>query len=97
MSKGSYGSIHLIEVNGVPFSISILLDASYGLLHLHSHADTSYHPPRSHANILLTSDMKAKLADLGVSKILDLHPLHEVSQTAGPGALGYMPPEAQQK
>jgi len=38
--------------------------------------------------------MKAKIADLGVSKILDLHLLQGASQTAVPGALGYMPPEA---
>ena len=78
----------------LPLKISVLLDVSYGLLHLHSQMPPIIHRDLTAANILLTSDMKAKIADLGVSKILDLHPLHGASQTAGPGALAYMPPEA---
>jgi len=78
----------------LPIKISVLLDVSYGLLHLHSQKPPIIHRDLTAANILLTSDMKAKIADLGVSKILDLHPLHGASQTAGPGALAYMPPEA---
>jgi len=78
----------------LPIKISVLLDVSYGLLHLHSQMPPIIHRDLTAANILLTSDMKAKIADLGVSKILDLHPLHGALQTAGPGALAYMPPEA---
>jgi len=78
----------------LPIKISILLDVSYGLLHLHSQKPPIIHRDLTAANILLTSDMKAKIADLGVSKILDLHLLQGASQTAVPGALGYMPPEA---
>ena len=86
----------LHQYPNLPLSIkiSILLDVSYGLLHLHSQTPPIIHRDLTAANILLTSDMRAKIADLGVSKILDLHPLHEASQTAGPGAFAYMPPEA---
>ena len=78
----------------LPTKISILLDVSYGLLHLHSQMPPIIHRDLTASNILQTYDMKAKIADLGVSKILDLHPLHGASQTAGPGAIAYMPPEA---
>ena len=88
----------LHQYPNLPLSIkiSILLDVSYGLLHLHSQMPPIIHRDLTAANILLTSDMRAKVADLGVSKILDLHPLHGASLTAGPGALAYMPPEARQ-
>ena len=74
--------------------ISILLDVSYGLLHLHSQMPPIIHRDLTAANILLTCDMKAKLADLGVSKILELNPLLASAQSALPGTLAYMPPEA---
>ena len=88
----------LHQYPNLPLSIkiSILLDVSYGLLHLHSQTPPIIHRDLTAANILLTPDMRAKIADLGVSKILDLHPLHGASQTAGPGTLAYMPPEARQ-
>ena len=86
----------LKQYPNLPLSIkiSILLDVSYGLLHLHSQTPPIIHRDLTADNILLTSDMRAKIADFGVSKILDLHPLHGASQTAGPGAFAYMPPEA---
>jgi len=74
--------------------ISILLDVSYGLLHLHSQTPPIIHRDLTAANILVTCDMKAKIADLGVSKILELNPLLASAQSALPGALAYMPPEA---
>jgi len=74
--------------------ISILLDVSYGLLHLHSQTPPIIHRDLTAANILVMCDMKAKIADLGVSKILELNPLLASSQSALPGTLAYMPPEA---
>ena len=76
----------------LPIKLSILLDVSYGLLHLHN--SSIIHRDLTAANILLTHDMRAKVADLGVSKILEVHPLRMSKQSALPGALGYMPPEA---
>ena len=70
--------------------VSILLDVSQGLLHLHSqnivHCDVAAH------TILLTTSFHAKIADLAVSQIIDANPASK--QIRGPGALGYMPPEA---
>ena len=76
----------------LPMKLSILLDVSYGLLHLHN--ASIIHRDLSAANVLLTPDMRAKITDLGVSKVLEVHPLRMSKQSALPGALGYMPPEA---
>ena len=76
----------------LPIKLSILLGVSYGLLHLHN--ASIIHRDLSAANVLLTPDMRAKISDLGVSKILQLHPRQLTKQSALPGALGYMPPEA---
>ena len=78
----------------LPCQLSILLDAAYGLLYLHSQTPPIIHRDLKASNVLLTTDMTAKLADLGVSKILDAHPLSEVIRTMCPGTPGVMPPEA---
>ena len=81
----------------IPASIkfSILHDVSYGLLHLHSQDPPIIHRDLTATNILLTQDMRAKIADLGESKIFDLQQLHSASQqTKQPGTIHYMPPEA---
>ena len=78
----------------LPFRIRILLDVSYGLLHLHSQSPPVVHRDLTAANILLSPDFRAKVADLGVSKILDLSPQQLSKQTQCPGALAYMSPEA---
>ena len=79
-----------------PIKIGILLDVSYGLLHLHSQNPPIIHRDLTASNILLTPAMQAKIADLGVAKILDVLPSHLCSQSVCPGALAYMPPEALQ-
>ena len=80
----------------IPLSIklSILQDVTNGLLHLHSFAPPIIHRDLTAANILLTSDMRAKIADLGVSKVFDLKKMLEVKLTIAPGTPAYMPPEA---
>ena len=78
----------------LPILLSILLDVAYGLLYLHSQTPAIIHRDIKASNVLLTTDMRAKLADLGVSKILDVHPLSEVARTMCPGTPGVMPPEA---
>ena len=79
----------------IPLSIklSILLDISYGLLYLHSHSPPIVHRDLSANNILLTKDFRAVIADLGVSKLLDLQ-RQTKTLTKAPGTLYYMPPEA---
>ena len=81
----------------IPASIkvSIIHDVSYGLLHLHSQNPPIIHRDLTATNILLTQDMRAKIADLGVSKIFDIQQLYSASeQTMAPGTKAYMPPEA---
>ena len=80
----------------IPLStkLSILLDVSYGLLYLHTHSPSIIHRDLTAPNILVTDDMRAKIADLGVSKLLDPHTQATKTQTRGPGTYFYMPPEA---
>ena len=76
----------------VPLSIrfSILLDVTYGLLHLHNRS--ILHRDLTAGNILLTSSMRAKIADLGVSRVVEARHSQKLSKL--PGAVAYMPPEA---
>ena len=74
--------------------LSILLDVSYGLLYLHTHSLQVIHRDLTAANILLTRDKRAKIADLGVSKLLDPRTQAAMMQTKAPGTIYYMPPEA---
>ena len=76
----------------MPLKISILLDISRGLLHIH--ARKVIHRDLTAPNVLLTESFCAKIADLGVSKIIDVDPHAASQQSMIPGALGYMPPEA---
>ena len=51
---------------------SILLDVSHGLLYLHTQTPPIIHCDLTANNVLLTSDMKAKITDFGVSRIFEL-------------------------
>ena len=73
--------------------VSILKDVIYGLVHLHSLSIA--HRDLSAQNILLTSDLRAKIADLGVSKLLT--PLQQSRLTKSPGAPDIMPPETRKE
>ena len=81
----------------LPIKLGVLLDASYGLLHLHCQTPPIVHRDFTAANILLSPDMRAKVADLGVSKVLDLNPHQLSNHTQCPGTQYYMPPEALQE
>jgi len=88
---------HQEKGTDIPLSIklSILLDVSYGLLYLHMLTRPIIHRDLSANNILLTADgLQAKIADLGVSKLLDLQAQTHIAQTKVPGSQNYMPPEA---
>ena len=80
----------------IPLSIklSILLDVSYGLLYFHNHTPPIIHRDLSAGNVLLTTDLRAKICDLGVAKLLDFQTQVAIAQTKAPGSLHYMPPEA---
>ena len=74
--------------------LSILLDVSYGLVYLHEYNPPIVHRDLTARNILLTDSCVAKIADVGVSKMMDLHAMQAASHTQNPGQMFYMPPEA---
>ena len=76
----------------LPIKLSILQDVTNGLLHLHSLTPPIMHRDLTAANILLTSDMRAKIADLGVSKVFDLKQMQmpKCTLTQIPGTPAYM-------
>ena len=76
---------------------SILLDVSLGLLYLHTQTPPIIHRDLTANNVLLTSDMKAKISDFGVSRIIKPDPVKfYMRMTTCPGNVLYMPPEALQ-
>ena len=72
---------------------SILHNVASGLAYLHGHSPPIIHRDLTAKNILLNSAMVAKVADLGVARIM---PSNRVvaTMTKAPGTGVYMPPEA---
>ena len=70
---------------------SILQDVALGLRYLHEQDNPIIHRDLSANNVLLSADMRAKISDLGVAKILEINPS---TMTKTPGTQCYMPPEA---
>ena len=73
---------------------SILRDVACGLAYLHHRAFV--HRDLTATNVLLTSGMEAKIADLGVAReVISTSPNPSASlMTRCPGTVAYMPPEA---
>ena len=71
-------------------TFSILRDVALGLCYLHD-CKSTIHRDLTAKNILLTPNMTAKIADLGVARNPNLGPSR---MTPAPGCLDYMPPEA---
>ena len=75
--------------------VSILLDTASGLEYLHSRTPAIIHRDLTAKNVLLDSELRAKITDFGNSRILDLDPdSTPESLTSLPGTLDYMAPEA---
>ena len=72
---------------------SVLQDVARGLAYLHGQSPPIIHRDLSARNVLLNSGMVAKIADLGVARIVPRMSA-AVTMTKGPGASVYMPPEA---
>ena len=75
--------------------VSFLLDTASGLDYLHSCTPAVIHRDLTAKNVLLDSQLRAKIADFGNSRIMDLDPnATPETFTSLPGTLEYMPPEA---
>lgn len=79
----------------LPVKLSILQDVSYGLLYLHNQSPQVVHRDLSVQNVLMTTEGRAKIADLGVAKLLSARMQSTMTHTRIPGNYYYMPPEAQ--
>ena len=77
-------------------SCGIILEVAIGLRYLHEFSPPIIHRDLSSNNVLLTTNMTAKISDLGVAKILDMSPSRaaRMTQTQAPGTPTFMPPEA---
>lgn len=77
-------------------SYRVLSGVALGLRYLHEHSPPIIHRDLSANNVLLTTDMSAKISDLGVAKMLNLSPakMTQIISTQAPGTPCYMPPEA---
>ena len=62
--------------------LSILLGVSLGLKYLHSQKPSMVHCNLSSNNILLTSDLQAKLSDVGVAQIVPEKSLKKIMKTS---------------
>ena len=87
---------YLEKYTNIPSNIknSILLDVSHGLLYLHNQTPPIAHRDLTANNVLLTSGLKAKIADFGVSRAVepDIRE-HYFRISKNPGHMYYMPPE----
>ena len=79
----------------LPVKISILTDTCSGLVYLHSMESPIVHRDLTARNVLLTESLRAKITDLGNSRMVNFRP-GQLAQTLTktPGTTVYMPPEA---
>ena len=76
----------------VVLKCSVLHNVACGLAYLHGRSPPVIHRDLSARNVLLNSEIVAKIADLGVARIVP-RMRAAATMTTGPGALIYMPPE----
>ena len=87
---------YCIETYGIfPQEIGyfILHDVGLDMHYLHNQVPPIIHQDLSSNNVLLASNMSAKIADLGMARIVNLTPLQASHMTQTPGTPHFMPPE----
>ena len=84
----------------IPINVKVhlLTGTGRGVVYLHSRTPPIAHRDLSAKNILVDNGLNAKIADLGVSRIVNIQPGRLVaSMTQMPGTGVYMPPEVAQE
>ena len=89
-SLHEYLNVHKPSEVSFQTKVSIMHDVTLGLQYLH--VQDIIHRDLSSNNILLTKQLVAKIADLGVAKVIE--PSRIKSHTQAPGTVIFMPPEA---
>ena len=92
---------NLLETShNIPMDVKVYLltGTSRGVVYLHSHTPPIAHRDLTARNILIDSGLTAKIADLGVARMVNIQPGQlAATMTRGPGNNLYMPPEAVQE
>ncbi len=82
----------------IDLKVHLLMGTGRGVVYLHSRTPPIVHRDLSAKNILVDNGLNAKIADLGVSRIVNIQPGQlAASMTQMPGTGVYMPPEAAQE
>ena len=88
---------NLLETSpNIPLDVKVhfLTGTARGVVYLHSHTPPIAHRDLTARNILIDSGLTAKIADLGVARMVNIQPGQlAATMTAGPGNNLYMPPE----
>ena len=89
---------NLLETSpNIPLEVKVhfLTGTVRGVVYLHDHASPIVHRDLTARNILIDFELTAKIADLGVARMVNIQPGQlAATMTAGPGNALYMPPEA---
>ena len=92
---------NLLETSpNIPLDVKVhlLTGTAQGMVYLHSRTPPIAHRDLTARNILIDSGLTAKIADLGVARMVSIQPGQlAATMTAGPGNNLYMPPETVQK
>ena len=93
LAPDTSGAVTPLSFFSMALKCSVLHNVACGLAYLHERLPPVIHRDLSARNVLLDSEMVAKIADLGVARIVP-RVKAAATMTKGPGALVYMPPEA---
>ena len=92
---------NLLETSpNIPLNVKVhlLTGTAQGVVYLHSHTPPIAHRDLTAKNILIDSELTAKITDLGVARMVNIQPGQlAATMTARPGTLVYMAPEAAQE